>query len=173
LGADRIVVPAAEPAVAAAYVGLGSNLGDRAVTIAAAVAALRKLPATEVVRTSGLYRSASAGAPGPDYLNAAVELRTGLSPTDLLAGLQRIEVQQGRVRSEPNAPRTLDLDLLVYAECQLDTAALVIPHPRLHERAFVLRPLAEIAPHLTIPGRGPICNLLEAVASQPIDRLDS
>ena len=159
-------------APAIAYVGLGANLGDAVAAIAGATLALNAGPSTRVVRSSALYRSAALGAAGPDYLNAVVELRTSLAPPALLAELLRIESLQGRERSYRNAPRTLDLDLLLYAELRLESETLTLPHPRLHERAFVLVPLAEISPELVIPGRGPVADLLPGVAAQHIDRLD-
>ena len=159
-------------APAIAYVGLGANLGDAAAAIAGATLALDRLASTRVVRSSALYRSAALGAEGPDYLNAVAELNTTLAPDVLLAELLRIESRQGRERSYRNAPRTLDLDLLLYADLQLESAALTLPHPRLHERAFVLLPLAEIAPALVIPGRGPVSDLLPGVVGQRIDKLD-
>ena len=156
---------------AKAYVGLGANLGDPEAALGSAIVALRGIDATEVVRCSGFYRSASIGAEGPDYLNAVAELRTSLAPLALLAELQRIEAAHGRVRSHRNAPRTLDLDLLLYADKGSATNALTLPHPRLHERAFVLLPLAEIAPGLVIPGLGAVVDLLPAMAGQLIDKL--
>jgi len=156
---------------AAAYIGLGANLGDPAVALDSAIVALHGIAATEVARISGRYRSASIGATGPDYLNAVVELRTSLAPHALLGELQRIEAAHGRERSHRNAPRTLDLDLLLYADRRIATDELTLPHPRLHERAFVLLPLAEIAPALVVPGRGAIVDLLRAVAGQRIDKL--
>ena len=154
-----------------AYVGLGANLGDPGAAIASAIEALRGVAATEVVRCSGLYRSASVGADGPDYLNAVAELRTSLAPLALLAELQRIERAHGRERPHRNAPRTLDLDLLLYADRRIAMIELTVPHPRLHERAFVLLPLAEIAPRLVVPGLGRLADLLPAVAGQRIDKL--
>ena len=151
--------------------GLGSNLGDARATLADAIADLAALPSTALMRASSVYRSASMGAAGPDYLNAVVELRTALEPDALLVELQRIEALHGRERSYPNAPRTLDLDLLAYGDLRQSTPALTLPHPRLHERAFVLVPLAEIAPDLRLPGVGRIADLLPAVASQRVDKL--
>ena len=159
------------PAPLVAYVGLGANLGDRRRTIDSAIDALARLPASAVLRTSGLYRSRSIGAEGPDYLNAVVEMRTALAPLALLQELQAIEAAHGRVRSVPNAPRTLDLDLLLYGEQEMALPTLQVPHPRLHERAFVLRPLAELAPDLVVPRRCRIADLLAMVADQRIDRL--
>jgi len=157
-------------AVARAFVGVGANLGDRAATIGAAMRALAALDSTRGWRTSSLYRSAPVDAPGPEYLNAVIDLRTRLAPRPLLAALQAIENAYGRERSYRNAPRTLDLDLLLHGETRLETPELVLPHPRLHERAFVLVPLAELDPELSIPGRGRVTALLPAVAAQPLQR---
>ena len=154
-----------------AYIGLGANLGNRRQAIESAIGALAALRASKVLRRSSLYRSASMGAEGPDYLNAVVELRTALSPLALLHGLQGVEAAHGRERSTPNAPRTLDLDLLLYGDLQVTLPTLQVPHPRLHERAFVLRPLAELAPELVVPRRGRVGDLLSAVGDQRIDRL--
>lgn len=166
-------MPPGDDAVAsvAAYVGVGANLGDREATIAAALQALARLESTRLVRASGFFRSDSIGSDGPDYLNAVVLLETALAPQRLLGALHEIERAHGRERSYQNAPRTLDLDLLLYGELQCSTAELTLPHPRLHERAFVLLPLAEIAPALVVPGRGAVADLLPAVADQRIDRL--
>jgi 2-amino-4-hydroxy-6-hydroxymethyldihydropteridine diphosphokinase len=155
-----------------AYIGVGANLGDPAATLASATAALGALEPSRPVRASSVYRSESIGAPGPDYLNAVVELQTALAPLALLDALQRIEALHGRRRSgERNAPRTLDLDLLLYGERSMNGERLTLPHPRLHERAFVLRPLAELAPGLVVPGRGALDALLARVASQRVDKL--
>ena len=156
---------ASRPA-ATAYVALGANLNDPRAAIESAVAALAALTTTLAVRTSSLYRSESVGAAGPDYLNAVAELRTVLSPFELLA----VDAH-GRTRSYRNAPRTLDLDLLLYGELVLATPTLTVPHPRLHERAFVLAPLAELAPQVVVPGHGHAADLLASVAMQRVDRL--
>ena len=154
-----------------AFVGLGANLGDAAATLRAAIDELAALPASELVQRSGLYRSAPVDAPGPDYLNAVVWLRTALAPHTLLANLQRIERSHGRVRGVPNAPRTLDLDLLLHGATRLESPELTLPHPRLHRRAFVLAPLAEIAPLLELPGLGGLPMLLAGVADRSIERI--
>jgi 2-amino-4-hydroxy-6-hydroxymethyldihydropteridine diphosphokinase len=133
------------------FVGLGANLGDARATLRAALDALDALPGTRCVARSGLYRSAPIDAGGPDYVNAVAELRTTLEPEALLVALQGLEARFGRERPYHHAPRTLDLDLLRYGERRLATAALTLPHPRLHERAFVIAPLAEIAPELAPP----------------------
>ncbi len=151
------------------YVGLGANLGDAAAALAAAVAALAALDATDVVAVSPTYRSAPIDASGPDFLNAVVRLRTGLAPEALLAALQDIEAAHGRERPYRHAPRTLDLDLLLYGKVCLDTPTLSVPHPRLHLRAFVLRPLADLCPDLVVPGRGALGDLLPAVAGQRLE----
>jgi 2-amino-4-hydroxy-6-hydroxymethyldihydropteridine diphosphokinase len=125
--------------------GLGANLGDPAAQLARCVERLASLVAVE--RVSSLYRSEPVGhAAQPDFLNLAVAARTGLGPFPLLAGLQEIEAGLGRARPFPNAPRTIDIDLLAYGSLVLDTPELTLPHPRLHLRGFVLHPLAEVAP---------------------------
>ena len=154
-----------------AYVALGANLGAARAALDAAFVALATLPGTALRAASSLYRSAPIESSGPDYLNAVVLLDTRLAPHLLLRALQRIERAQGRERPYRNAPRTLDLDLLLYGQRCIATRALSVPHPRLHERAFVLRPLAEIAPALSIPRHGPIAGLLPRVADQRIDKL--
>ena len=154
-----------------AYVGLGANLGDARATLARAFEALAQLPATRLLATSPLYRSAPVDASGPDYLNAVAQIETALDAPALLTRLQAIEQAHGRERPYRNAPRTLDLDLLIHGDSVIDTPALTVPHPRLHERAFVLRPLADLVPGLIVPARGAIADLLPAVAMQRIDRL--
>lgn len=162
---------AAGSAAVIAYVGLGANLGDARAALEAAVAALAVLPQTRLVARSSVYRSAPVESSGPDYFNAVAELATRLTPHALLAHLQAIEQQHGRERPYHNAPRTLDLDLLLYADQTLATPTLTVPHPRLHERAFVLLPLAEIAPGIQLPGRAGLGELLPRVAGQPIHKL--
>jgi 2-amino-4-hydroxy-6-hydroxymethyldihydropteridine diphosphokinase len=154
-----------------AYIGLGANLGDAGATLAAAFNALEALPDSELVQRSSVYRSAPIDSSGPDYLNAVVRLRTALGAHELLAQLQSIERSHGRERPYRNAPRTLDLDLLLYGEQLIHTPTLVVPHPRAHERAFVLAPLGEIAPQLVIPGRGAVADLHSALGGQRVDRL--
>jgi len=156
------VKPAQARAVVTAYVGLGANLGAAAATVRAALQALDALPQTRLVRASSLYRSAPVDAQGPDFINAVAELQTALSPHELLSALQRLEQSAGRERPYRNAPRTLDLDLLLYDEIRLDDMHLTLPHPRMFERAFVLVPLAEIAPERVTPRQ------LENVAAQRI-----
>ena len=154
-----------------AYIGLGANLGDARGALDAAFAALAALPDSELLRRSSIYRSAPIDSSGPDYLNAVAELRTALEPLALLHRLQAIELAHGRERPYRNAPRTLDLDLLLYGQTLTDSPELTLPHPRAHQRAFVLRPLAELVPDLVIPGRGGASELLVAVADQSIERL--
>jgi 2-amino-4-hydroxy-6-hydroxymethyldihydropteridine diphosphokinase len=131
-----------------AYVALGANLGDAQLALRQALHALGTLPHTQLVRSSSLYRSAPVESSGPDYVNAVAELQTALGPYELLAGLQGLEHAAGRERPWRNAPRTLDLDILLYGGLKLDDPVLTLPHPRMLERAFVLQPLAEIAPAL-------------------------
>jgi 2-amino-4-hydroxy-6-hydroxymethyldihydropteridine diphosphokinase len=152
-----------------AWIGLGANLGARHQTIERALDALRLLPRTRLVGRSRLFRSAPHDADGPGYVNAVARLDTALEPADLLAALQRIEARFGRDRSHRNAPRTLDLDLLLYADLTLREPGLQLPHPRMHERAFVLKPLADLDPDLAIPGRGSVRELLVGVAAQRCD----
>ncbi len=155
-----------------AYIALGANLGDPASTVRAAFAALAELPGSRLVRSSSLYRTAPVGiTEQPEFVNAAAELATGLEPEALLDALLAVEQTFGRVRAARNGPRTLDLDLLLYDDRQLDLPRLTLPHPRLHLRAFVLQPLAEIAPELQLPGRGSVAAWLPAVANQGIVRL--
>jgi len=156
-----------------AYVGVGSNLDDPRRQVATALDELDDLPATRVTRQSALYRTPPMGPPDqPDYINAVVELETGLAPLALLDELQRLENLHRRVRgSERWGPRTLDLDLLLYGELRLDEPRLTVPHPGLAQRAFVLVPLTEIAPALTIPGLGPVRRLCEAVDPTGMERL--
>lgn len=147
------------------FVALGANLGDAPATVRQAIAALDELPQTTLVRASGLYRSAPWEASGPDFINAAVELRTAMNAHALLAALHGLEAQAGRERPYLNAPRTLDLDLLLYGDEHIATPRLTVPHPRMWERAFVLRPLAEIAPERVG------ATALAAVATQDARRL--
>ena len=149
-----------------AYIGLGANLGDAASQVQHALAALGKLPSSQLLRSSALYRSAPIDSSGADYVNAVAELRTSLGALELLHALQAQELSAGRERPFHNAPRTLDLDLLMFDEASFDTPALTLPHPRMHERAFVLAPLAELAPELVIPLRGTVSELLARVQSQ-------
>jgi 2-amino-4-hydroxy-6-hydroxymethyldihydropteridine diphosphokinase len=155
-----------------AYIGLGANLGDARATLDDACAEVAALAQTRWVMRSAWYRSAPIDARGPDFVNAVAAVDTALDAHALLHELQRIEQAHGRQRPYRHAPRTLDLDLLLYGNAVIADAELQVPHPRLHERAFVLLPLAEIAPMLHVPGRGLVRDLLAAVAAQRIDRLD-
>ncbi|MFZ2627769.1 MAG: 2-amino-4-hydroxy-6-hydroxymethyldihydropteridine diphosphokinase [Rugosibacter sp.] len=155
------------------FVALGANLGDPVATVKAALAALRELPQAELVAASSLYRTAPVGLRHqPDFINAVVEMRAVSPAPTFLAQLFAIEARFGRQRSVPNAPRTLDLDLLLYGDLVSHDAQLTLPHPRLHERAFVLAPLAEIAPQLVIPGLDSVGELLLRCADQQIERLN-
>jgi 2-amino-4-hydroxy-6-hydroxymethyldihydropteridine diphosphokinase len=148
-----------------AHVALGANLGDAAQTLALALDALAQTPGVRLLKASSLYRTAPIESSGPDYLNAVAEVSTQLTAPALLAALQAIEHTHGRERPYRNAPRTLDLDLLRYGSATLDSPMLTVPHPRMAERAFVLVPLAEIAPHAVS------AQAQHAVAGQAIERL--
>jgi len=146
-----------------AYVGLGSNLGDREQTLLAAIGALAAHPALEVVAVSSLIDTEPVGYTAqPRFLNGVAALETELSARDLLDLLLEVERRFGRRREDvpPQGPRTLDLDLLLYGEAEIDEPGLRVPHPRLHERGFVLGPLGELAPGLEVPGRGRVEALL-------------
>jgi 2-amino-4-hydroxy-6-hydroxymethyldihydropteridine diphosphokinase len=151
--------------VTRAYVGLGANLGDRERTLRAAVDALHDEDGIEVVAVSALRETDAVGVgEQPRYLNGAVALETTLSARDLLDRLLAVEQRFGRVRVPgEHAPRTLDLDLLLYGDGEIDDPGLTVPHPRLHERRFVLEPLAELDPGLVIPGRGGVESLVAGV----------
>ena len=138
------------------YVGLGANLGAARDTLTRALKQLGELPSTRVVEVSSFYATAPVDAQGPNYINAVAELSTELQPRELLQALQAIELQHGRERPYHHAPRTLDLDLLLYGERLIQEPGLDVPHPRLHRRAFVLQPLLEIAPGLQHPALGPL-----------------
>ncbi|MBV8124094.1 MAG: 2-amino-4-hydroxy-6-hydroxymethyldihydropteridine diphosphokinase [Burkholderiaceae bacterium] len=155
---------------ARAWVGLGANLGNLDATLAAALEALAGLPGTRLLRSSSFYRSAPVDSSGPDYLNAVAELETALAPLQLLDALQAIESAHGRERPYLNAPRTLDLDLLSYGDWVLNSPRLTLPHPRLHQRAFVLQPLLELAPDLSLPGLGRMADHLPATRDQAVVR---
>jgi 2-amino-4-hydroxy-6-hydroxymethyldihydropteridine diphosphokinase len=154
-----------------AFIGLGANLGQPQATLRQALAAIAALADTRLVATSRLYRSAPVQAQGPDFVNAVAEIETALEPLALLRALQRIEAAHGRERPYRNAPRTLDLDLLFYGDRVIDEPGLRVPHPRLHERAFVLVPLLELAPGLEHPTLGPLAPWRVSVADQAIAAL--
>jgi 2-amino-4-hydroxy-6-hydroxymethyldihydropteridine diphosphokinase len=148
-----------------AWVALGANLGDAPQAVRDAIAAIGELPGTTLTKQSSLYRTAPVDSSGPDYINAVVEIATPLTAPALLAALQAIEQAAGRERPYRNAPRTLDLDILLYGSASINSPTLTIPHPRMHERAFVLVPLAQIAPEMVAGA------LLESVAGQAIRRV--
>lgn len=154
-----------------ALVGLGANLGDARATLLAAREALARLPGCRLLACSSLYRSAPIEAGGPDFLNAVALLHCRQAPAALLAALHAIEQAHGRERPYLNAPRTLDLDLLLHGQRHSADAALRLPHPRLHQRAFVLLPLLELRPALQVPGLGALAAQLPGVAGQRIERL--
>ena len=155
-----------------AYIALGANLDDPLGQLRAALDTLAALPGSRLLRASSFYRTAPVGAPGqPDYLNAVAALETTLAPETLLAALLAIEHDFGRQRAYRNAPRTLDLDLLLHDAQSIDTPRLSLPHPRMHLRAFVLVPLCEIAPDCRIPGRGQAAAWLPAVRMQGIEKI--
>jgi 2-amino-4-hydroxy-6-hydroxymethyldihydropteridine diphosphokinase len=158
------VVPTSRAEVTA-FVALGANLGDADRALRDALAALNATPGVRLVRASSLYRTAPVESSGPDYLNAVVEIGTTLTAPALLDALQAIEQAAGRERPYRNAPRTLDMDLLLFGDASLDSARLTVPHPRMAQRAFVLVPLAEIAPQRVSAAQ------LNAVRDQGIDRL--
>jgi 2-amino-4-hydroxy-6-hydroxymethyldihydropteridine diphosphokinase len=154
-----------------AYIGLGSNQGDLVATLNAAVQSLSSLEQSQFIAASPFYRSAPIEAAGPDYLNAVVRIDTDLEPYGLLLHLLEIEMVFGRKRgggvdARRNAPRSIDLDLLMVGDLIIRSAPLILPHPRLHERAFVLRPLLDLAPDLMVPGYGPAAQLLGRVSDQ-------
>jgi len=150
-----------------AYVGLGANLGAAADTLRQAAGELAAHPGVCSLVLSRLYRSAPVDAGGPDFINAVARLDTTLAPLELLDLLQATEARHGRERHYRNAPRTLDLDLLLYGDVSMQHPRLALPHPRMHERAFVLRPLEELAPELALRGR-PLAHWLAACADQRI-----
>lgn len=156
-----------------AYVGLGSNLDDPAAQVRTALAALERLPGTRRVAASRLYSNPPMGPQDqPDYVNAVAALETTLDADALLEALQGIEREQGRVRGERWGPRRIDLDLLVYGDTRIARPGLSVPHPGIAERAFVLLPLAEIAPTLDIPGLGPVRRLLDRIDIRAVVALD-
>lgn len=149
-----------------AYVALGANLGDAQRAVREAMDRLAALPHTAVTARSSLYRTAPVGTTGPDFINAVVQLRTALTAPALLDALLALEAQAGRERPWPNAPRTLDLDLLRYGDARIASERLTVPHPRMGERAFVLVPLAEIAPEI-VPAGAPAALTSQVIARIP------
>ncbi len=154
------------------FIGLGANVGHPRAALARAIQQLAELPGTRVVARSSLWRSEPIDATGPDFFNAVVELRSTLSPRDLLSALQDIEHRHGRRRAYRNAPRTLDLDLLFYGQRQVDEPDFAVPHARLHQRAFVLWPLAELAADWPHPALGDLTPWRERAADQRLTRVD-
>lgn len=159
-----------------AYIGLGANQGELVDSLNAAFDTLRSLEQSELVAVSPFYTSAPIEATGPDYLNAVAKLETSLEPYGLLLHLLDIELMLGRKRRGPNqkknAPRNVDLDLLLLGEMIIQSTPLTLPHPRLHQRAFVLKPLLDLAPDICIPGQGPAGDFLRAVSEQRIQLLN-
>jgi 2-amino-4-hydroxy-6-hydroxymethyldihydropteridine diphosphokinase len=146
---------------ATVFLGLGSNLEQPVVQLSRALREVHEIPNTALIRVSSFYDTVPIGlADQPNFVNAVAELQTGLNPSELLAYLLEIEAAHKRVRAVRDGPRTLDLDILLFNDVRMNEPLLTIPHPRMHERAFVLWPLAEIAPELKIPGRGYVLELL-------------
>ncbi|WP_454676187.1 2-amino-4-hydroxy-6-hydroxymethyldihydropteridine diphosphokinase [Achromobacter marplatensis] len=158
------------PPLVRAYIGLGANLGDSAATLRRVLAELQATDGVSAVTASPFYRSAPVEATGPDFVNAVAALDTRLPPLALLDALQALENRHGRLRPYKNAPRTLDLDLLAYGETELDHERLILPHPRMHLRAFVLMPLRDLAPEIAVQGK-PISEWIDAIHDQPIERI--
>jgi 2-amino-4-hydroxy-6-hydroxymethyldihydropteridine diphosphokinase len=155
-----------------AFVGLGSNLADPVEQITHALAALDSLPQTRVLRRSSLYRSAPVGyLEQPDFINAVAQLETELAPHALLNALLALEHECGRTREFRNAPRTLDLDVLLYDDLVHHEHGLTVPHPQMHLRAFVLQPLLEIAPACVIPGVGAAAEAAKVCEDQQLEKL--
>jgi 2-amino-4-hydroxy-6-hydroxymethyldihydropteridine diphosphokinase len=159
-----------------AYIGLGANEGDVVATLNAAVEALRTLQQCEFVAVSPFYRSAPVDAEGPDYTNAVVALDTAMEPYALLLALLDIELRLGRRRRGADAQiksaRRVDLDLLLHGPLLMRSTPLTLPHPRMHERAFVLRPLLDLAPEIELPGHGPAVRLLGTLLHQRVERIE-
>jgi 2-amino-4-hydroxy-6-hydroxymethyldihydropteridine diphosphokinase len=152
--------------------GLGSNLSDPVAQLQRAVQEIDALPNCRLLKMSSLYESAPiGGVEQPAFVNAVAEIETTLAPTELMSALLAIERAHDRVREVKNGPRTLDLDILLFGDLQLDLEAVTTPHPRAHQRAFVLLPLLEIAPDLTIPGRGAARDYLASVSGQLVHRI--
>ncbi len=156
------------------FIGLGANLGDAIGALRKALDALANLPKTRVLLHSSFYRSAPVGFAGqPDFINAVARIETALPAREVLDYLHAIEDRFGRTREFRNAPRTLDLDLLLHGREIISVPELAVPHPRMHERRFVLEPLAELAPHLIIPGLGDVGDLLRACMDQEVHRISA
>lgn len=159
-------------ALVTAYVALGANIGDPPAQIRSALRELGALPGTRVARASSLYRNPPVGRlDQPEFVNAVAQVETRMEPRELLDRLLGIERAHGRVRDEPNAPRTLDLDIILYGEAVVNEHGLVIPHPRMLDRAFVLVPLAEIAPDAIVPGNGRVADLASTIDASGMSKL--
>jgi len=156
-----------------AYIGIGANLGDARANVKDAIDMLRQLPGSTLAGVSSLYLTAPIDSSGDDYINAVARLHTALEPEALLRALQDIEQAHGRLRPYHNAPRTLDMDLLLYGDQLISSPTLTVPHPRLHERAFVLVPLLEVDAAVKLPGLGKAADYLPRVAGQTITKLPS
>lgn len=161
-----------------AFIALGSNLANPVQQVNTALAELANIPETRLVKKSSLYRTAPIDCPTegtevvPDFINAVAEVSTDLAPLDLLKHLFAIENTAGRIRPYRNAPRVLDCDLLLYDNIEMNTEKLILPHPRMHQRGFVLLPLFEIAPQLSIPNHGKISALITHSLSVGIQKLE-
>ncbi|HUX89376.1 MAG TPA: 2-amino-4-hydroxy-6-hydroxymethyldihydropteridine diphosphokinase [Gallionellaceae bacterium] len=157
-----------------AFIGLGSNLSNPSAQVLQAMQAIDRLPDTRVVARSSLYRSAPVGyLDQPDFINAVVKIETGLAPLALLQALLALEQENGRTREFQNAPRTLDLDVLLYDDIRHHQHGLTLPHPQMHKRAFVLQPLLEIAPDCVIPGVGAAAQALQHCGDQQLEKLEA
>ncbi len=165
------VTPHISTAPVTVYLGLGANLGDAEATLLKAAATIANWDEVSKARLSSRYRSAPIDSSGDDYVNAVLQIETSLPALTLLEQLQALELQHGRERPYLNAPRTLDLDILLYQQHVLNTPRLILPHPRLHLRAFVLLPLLELAPEISLPGLAQAQAYLASVAEQAITRL--
>lgn len=157
--------------VVSCFIGIGANLGDAEDNVRQAIDRLGQLPDTRLTGQSSLFRTAPIDAGGDDYVNAVARIDTSLSPADLLDALRAIEQGMGRERPFRNAPRTLDLDILLYGSQTIATESLTVPHPRMTQRAFVLIPLLQIDPFITIPGLGAAHAFVPAVADQTIQKI--
>jgi len=159
-----------------AYIGLGANEGDVLATLDAAIEALRGLQQCRCVAVSPFYRSAPIDAEGPDFINAVVALDAEVEPYALLLGLLDIELRLGRRRrgadAQLKAPRRVDLDLLLFGPMQMRSTPLTLPHPRLHQRAFALRPLLDLAPEIELPGLGTAARLIGSLSQQRLERIN-
>ena len=154
------------------FIGLGSNLANPAAQVLQAIQAIDRLPDTQVSVRSSLYRSAPVGyLDQPDFINAVIRIETSLAPLALLHALLALEQENGRTREFQNAPRTLDLDVLLYDNIRHHEHGLTLPHPQMHKRAFVLQPLLEIAPECVIPGVGAALEAMQSCNDQQMERL--